>query len=279
MNNQQVENIQKQLNLRETEDLVEIWQEHDKSQWTEAAFTAIQNILTNRLGEAPLFEDTEPAKKLIEQAEDFLETEELYKALDKSDLAIQLAPHYGYAYYIKGLIFDEMEKPEEAIKLYQEALKFSPNLKEARQNLSWAFDDAARKNIHPDERILAALAHGSIIGSIFGMIVPAIIWITQREKSHYVAFQSLQALVFQGLAAGFQLMVGLLTIFRTLASSINNPLMQTTLSRMLSAIGVIELLQIIFWIWGLIGVFLTLRGKHFKYIGVSKITQKLMLPS
>jgi tetratricopeptide (TPR) repeat protein len=124
MNNQQVENIQKELNLRETEDLVEIWEEHDKSQWTETAFKAIQNILTNRLGEAPLFEDKETAKKLIEQAEEFLESEKLYDALDKSDMAIQLAPHYGYAYYIKGLIFDEMEKPEEAVKLYQEAQGF-----------------------------------------------------------------------------------------------------------------------------------------------------------
>ncbi len=41
-----------------------------------------------------------------------------------------------------------------------------------------------------DENLMAAIAH------FFGFIVALIIWATQKDKSQYVRFQSLQALVF-----------------------------------------------------------------------------------
>jgi uncharacterized Tic20 family protein len=47
-----------------------------------------------------------------------------------------------------------------------------------------------------DERILAAVSHGSFIFG-FGIIVPLIIWLLQREQSAYVRFQALQAALWQ----------------------------------------------------------------------------------
>jgi uncharacterized Tic20 family protein len=44
-----------------------------------------------------------------------------------------------------------------------------------------------------EERIIAALAHLSALALGIGMVVPAILWTSQREKSKYAAFQSLQA--------------------------------------------------------------------------------------
>lgn len=63
-----------------------------------------------------------------------------------------------------------------------------------------------------DERMLAAAAHGSILLSIFtngigGIAAALVIWITQKEKSEYVRFQALQALVYQ--AATFIVFMGL----------------------------------------------------------------------
>jgi hypothetical protein len=46
--------IYNELNLRETEDLVEIWQTHDQEQWSDTAFDAIREILMQRLGELPV---------------------------------------------------------------------------------------------------------------------------------------------------------------------------------------------------------------------------------
>ena len=55
-----------------------------------------------------------------------------------------------------------------------------------------------------DERVLAGLAHSSILVGIFtngvgGIAAALVIWLNQKEKSDYAAFQSLQALVYQAV--------------------------------------------------------------------------------
>ncbi len=50
-----------------------------------------------------------------------------------------------------------------------------------------------------DDRIWAAIAHGSGFFVFFGPIIPVILWFTQRKKSAYIAFQALQAMVYQSL--------------------------------------------------------------------------------
>jgi uncharacterized protein len=50
-----------------------------------------------------------------------------------------------------------------------------------------------------DEHILAAIAHAGIIFPMWGLIAPVLIWITQREKSRFVAFHALQAAIYQFL--------------------------------------------------------------------------------
>ncbi len=48
-----------------------------------------------------------------------------------------------------------------------------------------------------DERVMAALCHASIVLSLIGLVVPIVMWATQKDKSRYVAFQALQAVAFQ----------------------------------------------------------------------------------
>lgn len=53
-----------------------------------------------------------------------------------------------------------------------------------------------------DERVLAGLAHGSILvglmtNGVGGIVTALVIWLLQKEKSAYVAAQALQALVYQ----------------------------------------------------------------------------------
>ncbi len=56
-----------------------------------------------------------------------------------------------------------------------------------------------RAAANQDDRIWAAIAHGSGFFVFFGPITPVILWFTQRKKSAYVAFQALQAMVYQSL--------------------------------------------------------------------------------
>ena len=52
-----------------------------------------------------------------------------------------------------------------------------------------------------DERTMAMLAHGCAILNLFagigGLIAALVIWMTQKEKSAWVAFHALQSLIFQ----------------------------------------------------------------------------------
>ncbi|MGD2207011.1 MAG: DUF4870 domain-containing protein [Anaerolineae bacterium] len=56
--------------------------------------------------------------------------------------------------------------------------------------------------LRQDEKVLAGLAHGSILLGIFtngigGIVAALVIWLLQKEKSAYAAAQALQALVYQ----------------------------------------------------------------------------------
>jgi uncharacterized Tic20 family protein len=53
--------------------------------------------------------------------------------------------------------------------------------------------------VSSDEKIMAALAHGSILFMFLGPIVPVILWATQRNRSKYVSFHALQAMGYQTL--------------------------------------------------------------------------------
>lgn len=54
-----------------------------------------------------------------------------------------------------------------------------------------------------DEKMMAALAHGSVLLSFLGPIVPVIFWSSQRRKSEYVRFHALQALGYQVISFWF----------------------------------------------------------------------------
>jgi uncharacterized Tic20 family protein len=49
----------------------------------------------------------------------------------------------------------------------------------------------------PDERVMAGLSHISVLMPVTGVILPLIIWVTQKDKSRFVHFQALQAIAYQ----------------------------------------------------------------------------------
>jgi uncharacterized Tic20 family protein len=57
--------------------------------------------------------------------------------------------------------------------------------------------DLESLNPTQDERVMAALAQISVLVPFLGVVAPIVIWVTQKDKSRYVAFQSLQAVAFQ----------------------------------------------------------------------------------
>lgn len=80
MNDEFREQIYNELNLRETEDLLEIWQTNDHEEWSETAFDVIKEILGERLVEIPPQESSDDEPDEIFENDDLDEWEA--KALD-----------------------------------------------------------------------------------------------------------------------------------------------------------------------------------------------------
>lgn len=70
MSNELREQIYNELNLRETEELLEIWYTNDHEEWSDIAFEVIQEILIKRLGEIPPQEESTDEHAEEENAEE-----------------------------------------------------------------------------------------------------------------------------------------------------------------------------------------------------------------
>jgi uncharacterized Tic20 family protein len=142
-----------------------------------------------------------------------------------------------------------------------------------------------------DERVMAALSHGSALLPMLGIIAPIIIWVTQKEKSKYVAFQSLQALAYQliMIAAYFIAMgcymLSFFTTFLTMpfASSSGNsqsidPIFGLTFMIPFLVFGAIFIGGFFFVAYGIIGAIMTVQGKSFRYMIIGKKVESFMQP-
>jgi uncharacterized Tic20 family protein len=143
------------------------------------------------------------------------------------------------------------------------------------------------KNPSDEERILAALAHASIIANpanLLGLIAAALIWITQRQRSAYVAHHALHALVFQGVGLLLIMLMGLAwggCLMVSLLPMVMRPSLyraEYPLSFWLALLcGILLILGILTWIgYGILGAWAAWNGKPFTYGIVGRLIAKRM---
>jgi uncharacterized Tic20 family protein len=141
--------------------------------------------------------------------------------------------------------------------------------------------------ISSDESVLAAISH------FFGWLVALIVWATQKDKSPYVRFQSMQALAFDlitGIAVTIVIGCMLVLIFTVLGIGLGdiaiygnqvNPLSEPirTIVASMAAVPllvpcmIIPLAAIIF-IARLIATIQTLQGKDFRYPWLGTLVER-----
>ena len=80
--------IYNNLNLRETQDLLDIWQKRDLDEWQEEVFEIIEQILMERLGHAPPQPVQADVNRNLERVERYIQTREFSQALSECELAI-----------------------------------------------------------------------------------------------------------------------------------------------------------------------------------------------
>ncbi len=128
-----------------------------------------------------------------------------------------------------------------------------------------------------NDKIMAALAHISAMLPMMGVIAPIIIWATQKDKSEYVAFQALQAIVYQLLMI-FAWFVGMgcymLSFFSTFLtlplasgseSNPESPLFMLGFIFPFLIFGGMFIGGAIFVLYGVVGAVMTFQGKDFRY--------------
>ena len=135
-----------------------------------------------------------------------------------------------------------------------------------------------------NDKIMAALAHVSALMPFMGVIAPIIIWATQKDKSEFVAFQALQAIVYQLLMilAWFVgmgcYMLSFFSMFLTIPFAGGGSETDPTVSPFFMLgfffpfliFGALFVGGAIFIIYGIVGAVLTFQGKDFRYIIIGK---------
>jgi uncharacterized protein len=131
-----------------------------------------------------------------------------------------------------------------------------------------------------DERTMAAMAHGSAILNMFagvgGLIAASVIWLTQKEKSAWVGFHALQALLFQGVVlAGTVLVVALVWIvgFAVSFATVGFGTIVAVPVMILSFfVAFLVLAGVV--VYGVYGAYQIYQGREFRYIWIGNWLQQ-----
>lgn len=136
---------------------------------------------------------------------------------------------------------------------------------------------------------MAALSHISVLLPMMGVIAPIVIWVTQKDKSRYVAFQSLQALVYQlTMIASWFLGMGcyMFSFFGTFLtiplafgrSQALSPLFAVPFLIPFVVIGVLFIGSFCFIAYGVVAAIMALQGKPFRYAVIGRQVERFISP-
>jgi tetratricopeptide (TPR) repeat protein len=121
-----------------------VTQEKATDVWEEPASEAA-NLLVRRNRNVEISEEhiknnnagKEIAKNKFDRSFEYWEKSNYKEALEECDKAIELAPDWSEAHNLRGVILEEMDKPDESIMEYREAIRLDPDNKDAKKNLAY----------------------------------------------------------------------------------------------------------------------------------------------
>jgi uncharacterized Tic20 family protein len=133
-----------------------------------------------------------------------------------------------------------------------------------------------------EERLVASIAHASVVVFGPGILVGILLWLTQKEKASYASQQGLQAAVYQ--VVGMVLIMALWVLWGifyalTWIPIIQNPAQFEEAPPPIFWIGLasmgIPLLVMLAWaLYGLWGAYKTLRGQNFRYVLIGRLVNQ-----
>jgi hypothetical protein len=140
-----------------------------------------------------------------------------------------------------------------------------------------------KENKSEENRLLATLAHGSVFAQGIGILVGVLVYITQRDKSRYAAFQALQAAVYQLI--NLIITIGMWLAWGVFYGLSMIPLIQLTEANpdaappaifwiSLSSMVIPLIYMVLVGLYGLWGGLCTWQGKDFRYLLIGNWLEK-----
>lgn len=137
--------IKAELSSRTTDELIDIWKNHDYDLWEPDTFDVIRAILLERLGEVPEISAKIALPGLFKLLEEYLKSKDYERGLRESNEAVRFAPNNAEVRNYRGLFHDYLGQPEQALEDYREAVKLDPDFENARENLLSVQNDLSEK--------------------------------------------------------------------------------------------------------------------------------------
>ena len=190
--------IYNNLIIKDTEELLEIWQRGDTSEWQDEVFEIVKEILVKRLGYVPSQTNEAQVLQILGNVERHIDNNELDKALSECELAIQIDSNSAIPYNYRGEIYEQMGQLETAIINYQRAIQLDPELEDVwnnllgveselevefeesltKQRLDWAleyaYNDESEKALQECELARSAMPSIAIAYNYLGLVLQAL---------------------------------------------------------------------------------------------------------
>lgn len=135
-----------------------------------------------------------------------------------------------------------------------------------------------------EDRLLAAVAHGSIVVQGIGMIVGVVIYLQRREKHPWLAAQALQAAVYQLIAVGFVVaawivwtVLYMLSLIPVISFAETDP--DTSMLWMIAGLVsmvVPFLVMVVVALYGLWGAWRVWQGNDFRYAVLGGLVYRML---
>jgi len=127
--------------------------------------------------------------------------------------------------------------------------------------------------ISQNDRTMAGLAHLGVIIPFWGMIAAIVIWVTHKDKSNFIVFQAIQALIYQVLLILVTMlgmgcyMISFFGMVLTISSSTSeSSAFPAGFFLPFAAMGGIFIIDLAFIIYGIVAAVMNFTGKNFRYI-------------
>lgn len=196
-----------------------------------------------------------------------------------------IGPSLSFAWPWKYFQFTQISIP---ISLYngwpdgplaEDLKRYAPKLFEPRaapHGDIHAAPSSAGTDLSQEQRLLAALCHASVLFAGAGFFVPLVIYITQRQKSAYLAIQALQALIYQLVGAVFNIlfpfcMLGAFFVPAVAAVLSGENTIEPIMGGAVLFISLVFPMILAFFVltfalYGVVGAIQSYQGKDFRYI-------------